>query len=240
MEALYPVCITYASIRPRLLSAFGQDKDCGWDAYLNSQGTSLARLLARLPSLKVLAIYCAHRFVLNHAIFLQPCLQLRSIHFAEENPYGKDRDQYKPSYPHPVGHSLHLAMAKHHIPVFEKLEIGFKDDLSFIIEAVRAGHLTRIKELQIESCNDQPLQLRSLLEAFLAHETKLEAVAVELETNRSDDLITRDLMHQLLASPVCSNLHKLHVWPADKDEASSAMLFVSDYLRGAGAGGKPS
>ena len=43
------------------LSDFGLDEDCGWDIYYARQGISLARLLARLPSLQVPTVYFTHR-----------------------------------------------------------------------------------------------------------------------------------------------------------------------------------
>lgn len=247
MEALYPASITDAFIQPRLLSEFEEDGEdlsiCGWDLYSGRQGASLACLLARLPFLKVIRIYYLHRMVLYHAIFLQPCKQLQSIEFefVGEDPGGLSDDSGKGTY-YPEGPSnpgpslLNLAMLKGHLPSFEKLEVAYEDDFTVVAEAVRAGQLTYVKELHITSSDDKPpLHLRLLLEAFLTHQEKLKAFRVQF--NRS---IALELMRQLLASPVCSDLHTLGVSPVYEDDDSRVMLFVSDFLRSAGAGGKPS
>jgi hypothetical protein len=46
-------------------------------------------------------------------------------------------------------------------------------------------------------------------------------------------------MHELLASPVCSDIRTLEVSPDNYYNDYSTMHFISDYLRCAGAGGKP-
>lgn len=194
----YPVSITHAFIQPRPLSDYGLDEDCGWKVYY-------ARHLARLPSLKVPTVYFTHRKVLAHAIFWQPCKRIRSIMLAEGNPHGPDMDQFKPSDPHPQGRPslLHLAMRKGRLPCLEQLEVAECTDLSIATEAVRTGHFTRVKELQLKWYEDETLQLRPLPEAFKAHGEKLNVLALEI--NQSDDMVTQRLMHELLASPYAQN-----------------------------------
>lgn len=208
-----------------------------WEAYLVKHGESLARLLARLPCLTILTVYRMQDDVVYQAILLQPCRYVASIEFqvwrspcleGNEIPWG----------PFGKASPLHLALAKGHLPCWSTLAISNDKEATLAARALRAGHLTHVKELQIEYCNDKPGGLRSLLEAFKAHEGKLEAL--ELEIHRTGDLVTRALMHEFLSSPVCSNLYKLRLRPCDNDTSSSAMVFMSEYLRNGRAGGRAS
>ena len=113
--------------------------------------------------------------VLNHAILLQPCKHLLSIELVEDDSDGLDDDSddnsgagiYYPGIYYPTSRYCQgpPLLLKGHLPSLEKLEVGYDDDPSVVAEATRAGHLTRVKELHIESCNGKPLQLRTLLEA---------------------------------------------------------------------------
>jgi len=96
--------------------------------------------------------------------------------------------------------------------------------LPILTQALQAGHLNHVKELDIWECNYQPSHLRPLLEAFKISKGKLEAVTFEVP----DDLTTRRAMHELLSSPVCSELRKLEMTPnVDTDVHKSAIRFVT-------------
>jgi len=80
MQTVYLATITHITVRPQLLSEYApneklsaRDRDA-W--YLDRHGSSLARLLARLPCLKVLSRFITLRKVVHRAILLQPCPQL--------------------------------------------------------------------------------------------------------------------------------------------------------------------
>jgi hypothetical protein len=206
LETFYSANITHLTVRPQLLSDYGPERPTlnarEWEAYLILHGSSLARLFARLPSLAVLK-ECIWRWeVVHQAIFLQPCPQLTSIDKRRaDHSCGPDCHR-APEGPHREGPSLFfLAMAKGHLPSFEELDVPSGDMLSIIVEAVQAGHLKGVKDLDLTGHNRQPLSpLRSLLEAFNVQNMKLEAI--ESDINRSSDKFSRYLLRELISSPV--------------------------------------
>ena len=96
-----------------------------------------------------------------------------------------------------------MALAKGHLPAWSTLAVSDNEEAIIATKALRTGHLTRVKALEIElnSYGDEPAGLRSLLEAFKAHEGKLEAL--ELEVPETNDLDTRDIMHARVPFLVC-------------------------------------
>lgn len=113
MKALYPACTTHVFIEARPLSDFGQDKNCGWEAFYVRHGTALARL----PSLKVVTVCYMPHIVIDYATFLQPCKGLQFIELEKEYRNNLNQSQYRPSGYCPRSPSfLHLAMAKGHLP----------------------------------------------------------------------------------------------------------------------------
>lgn len=176
------------------------------------------------------------RYIVDRAIFLQICPRLAFIRYTmPQKPKVRTRSHayYPGKSPPPM---LTYAVAKGHLPSWYSLEVRTSEESPIMTGAFRAGHLTRVEELRITGCNYQPSRLRSLLEAVKVHKETL--VELVLEIDKSNDLATRNLMLELLSSPVCSAFCELRIMPADSDESSSAMHFVSEYLTGGGAGGR--
>lgn len=200
MQTLYPASITHMVVHPQLLFDY-TGKKClnarDWEAYLDCHGGHLARLLARLPCLNVLTVSYLQKEIVYQAIVFQPCPQLVDI----TTYYGPPGVMFPQESKIRGPYRLYLAMEKGHLPSWNKLQIDYSADIPILTRAVRAGHLNRVKELEIWECNDRPSHLQSLLGALMAREGKLEAVI--LQSNAPDDLQTRRAMHELLSSPVC-------------------------------------
>lgn len=242
MQALYLATVTSITIQPRLLSVYPRRNLLGmhdWEAYLVKHGTSLAGLLARLPCFTVLTVYKVQCHVVYQAIVFQPCRLLASIEFMYGTPPGFGESKMPWGAFCGASPLLYLALAKGHLPSWDLLAVFNKDHALIAAEAVQAGYLTRVKRLKINWYGDGPTELQSLLEAFQAY-NKEELGALELEVPETDDLDTRDIMHEFLSWPVCSSLREIKLTPRENDSSSSAMLFMSDYLRNGGAGGRPS
>ena len=82
MQTLYPASITHMVVHPQLFPDYAGQKRLNardWKAYLNCYGRHLARLLTRLPCLNVLTAYRKQREVVEQAIVLQLCPQLKIL-----------------------------------------------------------------------------------------------------------------------------------------------------------------
>jgi hypothetical protein len=235
LQALYPASITRVTIHPQLLSDYAQDKVLragDWQSYLDRHGASLARLLARLPGLTLLNDYWPQHQVVCQAIFLQPCPQLGDVE-PETGDFPRDLDRRDfPKHDCPRGPSLlHLAIARGHLPSWNKLFVRSSDQCRSAVEALQAGHLTRVKELEVFSFDNEPLPLQTLLEAFKTYQGKLEAF--NFMNKSPSHQATRQAIQELMLSPVCSDLRKLFAFDC-------ASRFVTEYLMGSGVGGRPS
>lgn len=190
MDDIYPTIIIDITIQLRLLSVYPRRQRLekhAWEAYLSRHGASLARLLVRLPSLTTLKKYWEQRNVVDQAIFLQPCRHLASIVTKFGDPHVLEGGEC-PREPEPEEPSLlHLAMAKGHLPSLTELRIDGIEQALISVEAVRGGHLTKVKELHLDYWDKEPMHLRLLLNEFKAHEGKLEKIFLEI--HRSNDLI---------------------------------------------------
>ena len=237
METTYPVTITHFTILPQLFVTYTRGEALSaqdWEGYLVRHGSSLARFVARLPCLRFLTLINFWPYdVVHYAILLQPCRQLVSIIGAFELS-GSLCCLDIPRGPHPErDRLLHLAMARGHLPSFNRLLIQTDDGVSIIAEAFRAGHLNRVRELKIKMFVERE-QLLPLMKAFQAFRGKIEAL--ELEINESSDL---GLLAELATNSVCSDLRKLEVMPERDDDFFNAMLPVCEYLIRAGAERRP-
>ena len=202
MQTLHPARFTHMVVHPQLFSDYTGQRPLNahdWEAYLGCHGGHLARLLARLPCLNVLTAYRKQREVVVQALFLQPCphlVDLDTKYFDDDDPAGfipHDFPQPKIGAPYP----LYLAMARRHLPSWDKLSLECSAHLPILTQALQAGHLNRVKELDTFDYNDEPLHFRSFLEAFKNREEKLEAVI--LQSTLPDDLPT--LLPSVLGAP---------------------------------------
>lgn len=203
------------------------DCESEWTEHMDRHAASLARLLARLPSLTSLARTpnLDDSFV-DRAIFFQKCPQLASMGWTH----------YSGGH-NPASPMLAKAMAKGHLPSWKDLDFGDLGGASYLVEAVEAGHLSRVMTLCLLPSEDlrNPSDLYSVVRAFKTRKEKLEELYVSLRGEDEHDI--QGLYHELLFSPACSDLRKLVV---DTCEDASSMLFVCDYLKGAGTRGWPS
>lgn len=96
MQTVYPASIAHMVVHAQLFSHYGGRhlNACDWQAYLDCHGGHLARLLARLPCLKVLTAYSLQEAVVGQALVFQPCPQLVDIVTKYGNPQGLILDDF--------------------------------------------------------------------------------------------------------------------------------------------------